>query len=116
MNTDMTLTSQITDGCLIVTTDGYLNNAGGELIAAECYKHIDEGINKTIVDLTATKVVNSVGISILIEIIERLLDVEGKIVFTGLDPAVEKTFTIMGLFQFAGKAASLDEALSIMRA
>ncbi len=116
MNTDMTLSSRTIDGCLVITTDGYLNNAGGELIAAECYKHIDEGINKTIIDLTATKVVNSVGISILIEIIERLLDVEGKIIFTGLDPAVEKTFTIMGLFQFAGKAPSLDEALSTIQA
>ena len=34
---------------------------------------------------------------------------EGKLYFTNLDPAIEKTFTIMGLFQFAEKVDSIDE-------
>jgi anti-anti-sigma regulatory factor len=42
---------------------------------------------------------------------ERLEEVGGKIIFTHLDPAVEKTFTIMGLFQFAEKAGNDDDAV-----
>jgi len=107
----MTLTSTLKDGCLIITTDGYLNNTGGELIAEECYKFLDDGVNKIVIDLLLTKVVNSIGISILIEILERLINAEGKMIFINLDPAIDKTFAIMGLSQFAGKAGSLEEAL-----
>ena len=49
--------------------------------------------------------------SFLIEIIERLQEVDGKLVFTNLDPAVEKMLTIMGLFGFAGKEKTVDDAL-----
>ena len=43
--------------------------------------------------------------------IERLQEAEGKLVFTNMDPAGEKTLTIMGVFSFAGKAKSVYEAL-----
>ena len=32
-------------------------------------------------------------------------------IFTNLDPTIEKTFKIMGLFQFAEVADSIDSAL-----
>ena len=56
--------------------------------------------------------VNSIGISFLIEIIEKLNDNGGKLVFINLDATIEKTFTIMGLFHFAEKADNLEEATS----
>jgi len=49
--------------------------------------------------------------SYLTEIIESLQEAEGKLVFTSMDPAVEKTLTIMAVFSFAGKEKSVDEAL-----
>ena len=42
---------------------------------------------------------NSIGMSFLIEIIEQLQDADGKLVFTNLDPAVDKMLTIMGIVQ-----------------
>ena len=43
-----------------------------------------------------SKVVNSIGVSILIEIIEKLQVVNGVMAFTNLAGIVEKTFNIMG--------------------
>jgi anti-anti-sigma regulatory factor len=63
-------------------------------------------------DLQESKVVNSIGISYLIEIIEKLNENNGKLYFTNLDPTIEKTFNIMGLFTFAEKADSIEDALS----
>jgi anti-anti-sigma factor len=57
-------------------------------------------------DLEKSKVVNSIGISYLIELIEQINQNNGKLFFTNLDPAIEKTFKIMGLFQYAEKADS----------
>ena len=63
-------------------------------------------------NLEKSKVVNSIGISHLIEVIEKLNQDNGKLIFTNLDPTIEKTFTIMGLFQFAEKADTVEAALS----
>jgi anti-anti-sigma factor len=109
MSTEFNLISELQDKTLIIKTEGYINNAGGEQIVQELEKHAD--VNKLILNLEKSKVVNSIGISHLIEVIEKLNQVNGKLIFTNLDPTIEKTFSIMGLFQFAKKADSVESAL-----
>lgn len=109
MNTDFNLVSELHDKTLVIKTEGYINNGGGEKIVQEFSKHKD--INKLILNLEKSKVVNSMGISHLIEVIEKLTQANGKLIFTNLDPTIEKTFTIMGLFQFAEKADTVETAL-----
>lgn len=99
------------EDCVIITTSGYINNLGGQKIIDGFNKYFNNGVRNFIVNLADSKVVNSIGISFLIEIIEILNDSKGKLVFTNLDPAVDKTFTIMGLFQYAEKAESVDAGL-----
>jgi anti-anti-sigma factor len=110
MSSEFNIVSELHDKTLVLKTDGYINNIGGEKIVQEFGKH--NGIKKLILNLENSKVVNSIGISHLIEVIEKLNQVDGKLVFTNLDPTIEKTFTIMGLFQFAEKAESVDSALN----
>jgi anti-anti-sigma factor len=85
----------------VIHTDGYINNQGGEEIARVAYELIDKGHKNLLLDLAGTKIVNSIGISILIEIIEKMLEIEGKLAFCSLTPTIEKTFHIMGLAQYA---------------
>lgn len=103
------LTSNLSNDVLVIKTEGYINNAGGEKISEEFENYFEKGVIKVLIDIENSKVVNSIGISFLIEIIEKLNDKGGKLYFTNLDPAIEKTFTIMGLFQFAQKVATVDE-------
>lgn len=114
MEQQFTLTSEVQGTCLVIATSGYVNNVGGEAIAREFTHHFDGGIKKVIVNLAQSKVVNSIGMSFLIDIVDQLNDAGGKMVFTNLDPAVDKMLTIMGLFQFAGKARNVDEALAAL--
>ena len=111
MDQPFSLTSDLKSACLVIATSGYVNNVGGEAIAAEFGKHHAQGISKVVVNLERSKVVNSVGMSFLIEIIEQLQETDGKMVFSNLDPAVEKMLSIMGLFKFAGKEATVEDAL-----
>jgi stage II sporulation protein AA (anti-sigma F factor antagonist) len=111
MEQPFTLETEIRDDCLVIATSGYVNNVGGEAIAAEFDRHFDDGVRRVVLNLAKSKVVNSIGMSFLIEIIERLQDVGGKLVFTNLDPAVEKMLAIMGLFKYAGKASSVEDAV-----
>ncbi|MDA8020392.1 MAG: STAS domain-containing protein [Thermoanaerobaculia bacterium] len=100
------------DGLAIIHTDGYINNQGGEEIARVAYDLIDKGHKRLLLNLAKTKIVNSIGISILIEIIEKMLEIEGKLAFCSLTPTIEKTFHIMGLAQYAGIHADEEAALA----
>lgn len=86
----------------ILYTEGYINNQGGEKIARQAYELIDQGTKRLLLNLAGTKIVNSIGISILIEIIEKMLEIDGRLGFCNLTPTIEKTFHIMGLTQYAG--------------
>ncbi len=110
MVVDFNLSSELHGKILVIKAEGYINNNGGEKIVQEFNKH--SGVNRLILNLENSKVVNSIGISHLIEIIEKLNEINGKLIFTNLDPTVEKTFTIMGLFQFAEKANTVESALN----
>jgi anti-anti-sigma factor len=114
MESEFKLTSDVRDNCLVINAFGYVNNEGGEKIAEEFNKHFENGVNKLVIDLGNVKVVNSIGISFLIEIIEKLNDNGGKLIFTNLEPAIEKTLTIMGLFNFAGNETTIDHALKTL--
>lgn len=85
----------------ILYTKGYINNIGGEEIANRAYELMDEGIRTILLNLRETKIVNSIGISILIEIIEKMIEKEGRIAFCCLTPVIHKTFHIMGLANYA---------------
>ena len=99
------------DGLAVIYTDGYINNQGGEEIARVAYELIDKGQKNLLLNLAGTKIVNSIGISILIEIIEKMLEIDGKLAFCSLTPTIEKTFHIMGLAQYAGIYPDEDGAV-----
>lgn len=105
-------TATVINSMLVVTTEGYINQSAGEQVSAACKAFIDQDGKIIILDLKGSKIINSVGISHVLEIIELLSAKSGKLTFVNLDPAVEKTLTIMGIFQFAGKADSIDTVLT----
>ena len=96
---------------VIIETDGYLNKEGGDASAAICYEKIKAGQVKFLINMATTKVVNSIGVSILIEIIEKLQEVDGKIGYYNLAPIVSKTFNIMGLTKYSTVFSTEEEAL-----
>ena len=111
---EFTLNKRIEGDLVIIETSGYLNNIGGEKISEECYKEIENGKKLFLLNLENSKVVNSIGVSILIEIIEKLQDVDGKLGYYNLAPIVEKTFNIMGLSKYSTIYNSEEEAVSGM--
>jgi len=101
-------------GGAILYTKGYINNVGGEEIANRAYELMDDGVRALLLNLRETKIVNSIGISILIEIIEKMMEKGGRIGFCSLTPVIHKTFQIMGLANYASIYADEDAALKEM--
>tara|TARA_B100000700_G_C14868082_1_gene772028 strand:- start:215 stop:550 length:336 start_codon:yes stop_codon:yes gene_type:complete len=91
---------------------GYINNTAAEVISQECYKLLDEGTNHLVLNMGKTRMINSVGIAIIIEVIEKVIEKGGSFGFCCLSPTVEKTLKIMGLFKIASAYATEEDALS----
>jgi len=98
----------------IIRTEGYVNNLGGEKIGETADSFIEQGVKKLILNFEKSNVVNSIGISILIEVIEKIVDIDGRIGFCFLTKTIEKTFNIMGLTQYAEIYETEAEAIASM--
>ncbi len=99
----------------VLYTKGYINNVGGEEIANRAYELLDQGVRILLLNLRETKIVNSIGISILIEIIEKMMEQGGRIAFCCLTPVIHKTFQIMGLANYASIFTSEEEATAELK-
>tara|TARA_B100001996_G_scaffold349889_1_gene308902 strand:- start:120 stop:464 length:345 start_codon:yes stop_codon:yes gene_type:complete len=99
------------NGVVIISTTGYFNNLAGDAVLNVFNEKMESGSTKFLIDMSDSKVVNSIGVSILIEIIEKLQVVNGVMAFTNLAGIVEKTFNIMGITKYCEVYDSIDSAL-----
>lgn len=88
-------------GLGLIAAAGYINNEGGQAIADAATDLMDRGCATLLIDLDGTRIINSIGVSILLEIMEKLIEERGRLAFCNLTPTISKTFEIMGLVQYA---------------
>ena len=98
----------------IFYTHGYINNEGGETISNKFAKAFKDGGRKFLFDLADSKIINSIGVSHLIEILEKVLESNGELAFCNCVPIIEKTFEIMGITQYARIYNTAEEAADAM--
>ena len=101
----------LSDGLGLVEAAGYINNEGGQAIADAATELMDQGCKTLLIDLDGTRIINSIGVSILLEILEKLMDEKGQLAFCNLTPTIAKTFEIMGLVQYASVFSDREEAV-----
>ena len=102
----------LSDGFGLIAASGYINNEGGQAIADAANKLMDQGCKTLLIDLDGTRIINSIGVSILLEILEKLMDEKGQLAFCNLTPTISKTFEIMGLVQYATVYSDREAAQS----
>jgi anti-anti-sigma factor len=103
------------DGRLgLLEVAGYINNEAGEAIAREARRLIEGGHAILLLDLATTRIINSIGISLLLEVLEQILEIKGTLAFCSLSPSISKTFQIMGLSQYTRVFPDRAMALSAL--
>jgi anti-anti-sigma factor len=100
----------LAEGFGLISAAGYINNEGGQAIADAATELMGEGCKTLLIDLDGTRIINSIGVSILLEILEKLMDENGRLAFCNLTPTISKTFEIMGLVQYAAVYPDRDAA------
>ena len=101
MATSFNVNTRTEDSYAVIETAGYLNGPTGEQLAETAKDLMNQGYSTLVINLEKTRLVNSIGISILIEIIEFLQEHGGALHFCHLTPVIERTFKMMGLAQHA---------------
>jgi len=112
MSSELNVKVERKDDYVIIYTEGYINNIGGEEIAKQFNIMFNEGIRKFLLNLKGSTIINSIGISILIEMIEKIVAEKGVLFFCNLTPVIERTFEIMGLAQYTKIYKTEEEALN----
>jgi len=114
MANDFSIDVQQLGSIHVLTTHGYINNQGGEEIAKAYHQAAETGAKRFLLNLADSPIVNSIGVSVLIELLEETLENEGKMAFCECAPIIAKTFQIMGLTQYAGLYETQAQALDNM--
>ena len=75
----------------------YLNKLSGEKIERECREKLDDGCEELVVNFSQTEIVNSIGVSILLGVIDSAAKCGTKVVFSDLNQDTVELFEMLGL-------------------
>ena len=95
----------------VVYASDYLNKLTGEKIERECRRQLDCGCRALVIDFSDTKLVNSIGISILLGIIDVAEKSGARIVFSEVNNQTVQLFEMLGLTRHVALAKDESEAL-----
>jgi len=110
------ITSNVRSHCVgttaVVYASDYLNKLTGERIERECKKQLDSGARALVIDFSDTELVNSIGISILLGIIDIAEKSGAMVVFSDVNSETVQLFEMLGLTRHVVLARNEQEALS----
>ncbi|HYV82751.1 MAG TPA: STAS domain-containing protein [Pyrinomonadaceae bacterium] len=95
----------------VVYASDYLNKLSGEKIERECRRQLNCGCRALVIDFSDTKLVNSIGISILLGIIDVAEKSGAQIVFSDVNNQTVQLFEMLGLTRHVALAKDEREAL-----
>jgi len=84
----------------VLYPQGYLNDVAGVNLVQECNTCLESEIRKVVLNFSETDFINSIGISMLLGIMEKLKDAGGILCFTNLSKAYNDTFEMLGLDRY----------------
>jgi anti-anti-sigma factor len=99
------------DTALIYASD-YLNKLSGERIERECQRQLESGCRVLVINFRDTELVNSIGVSILMGVIDAAEQNKARLVFCNVNSHTASLFEMLGLTRHVSLAKDEDEALS----
>src|SRR6187431_1576681 len=95
----------------VVYASDYLNKLTGEKIERECRRQLNCGCRALVIDFSDTKLVNSIGVSILLGIIDVAEKSGARIAFSEVNNETVQLFEMLGLTRHVVLAKDEREAL-----
>ena len=81
----------------VIYADDYLNKLSGEHIEYEARRRLEAGSKELVVNFSKTEIVNSIGISILLGIIDHAAGKGASVVFSDVKDETVELFDMLGV-------------------
>jgi anti-anti-sigma factor len=95
----------------IVCAENYLNKQNGQRIERECRDQLEAGCRTLVINFQNTSQVNSIGISILLGVIEAAQSADARLIFAGVNDHTVQLFELLGLTRHVSLARDEHEAV-----
>ena len=96
-STELGVSIGATEKSAVLLAGDYLNKISGEQIERECKRFLDQGCTRIVVDFSETDIVNSIGVSILLGVIDSASNCGAKVVFSKVRQDTAELFQLLGL-------------------
>lgn len=98
-------------GYVVVRTNGYLDDIGGEELKKSCDVLIDDGHSMFVFNLARTPVINSTGLSMLLDLVVRVIDYhDGQVALSGLTKLTRTALQMTGILTLCKAFETEQEA------
>jgi anti-anti-sigma factor len=104
--------SERTGDVAVVYAGEYLNKLIGERVERECRRRLEEGCRALVLDFRQTGMVNSIGVSILLGVIDAAERAAAAVVFSGVQHQAAQIFELLGLTRHVRIAKDRADALA----
>ena len=103
----------IGDTAIIYASD-YLNKLSGERIERECKRQLESGCRALVINFRDTELVNSIGVSILMGVIDASERSNARLIFSDVNNQTANLFELLGLTRHVSVAKDETEALALI--
>src|SRR5215510_8810213 len=111
---DLAVEARCVGDAAIVYASDYLNKLTGEKIERECKRQLESGCRALIINFRDTEIVNSIGVSILVGVIDAAEESTARLIFSDLNNHTADLFEMLGLTRHVSLAKDEGEALSLV--
>jgi anti-anti-sigma factor len=111
---DQPVRSERVGDVAVVHASDYLNKLSGERVERECRRRLEEGCRALVVDFQQTGMVNSIGVSILLGVIDAAERAAAPVIFTGVKEQAAQIFKLLGLTNHVRLARDEGDALDMI--
>ncbi len=101
-------------GTLVVYVGGYLNSSLGEEVEKIVGSRVDGGMRRLLLNFGQTRMVNSIGISFIIGVVEKVMEERGRLAFCEVSRINRDLFQVTGLAKHVRSFDTEKEALEFL--
>ena len=98
----------------VIYAGDYLNKLSGERIERECRRQLEMGCRALIINFRETELVNSIGVSILLGVIDAAENTGAQLVFSDVNHQTVQLFEMLGLTRHVALASDEEAALATL--
>lgn len=112
----VTIQARCVGDTAIIYASDYLNKLTGERIERECKRQLESGRHAVVINFRDTELVNSIGVSILMGVIDAAEQSKARLIFSDVNSHTADLFEMLGLTRHVSVVKDEEEALASLKA